>query len=79
MINLAVNDYDYRERCYRVKVHWDIMVDGTRVATLRGFKQAKAFIGAIESDLGYPCRKGTQMANFQRNYRKKYHCRDINA
>lgn len=79
MITIRVNDYDHHEQLHRQRDQWDVTVDGTRVATFRSFRQSKAFIGAIEQDLGYPCRAGTQMANFHRYYRKKYSPRDINV
>ena len=79
MITFRQNDFDFRTEHHRVNPRCDVIVDGTRVASLRTYRQAKAFRDAIELDAGYPSRKGTQAACFMKYYRKKYGCNDINA
>lgn len=57
---------------------YSILVDGTRVHSVVSQHQGTAFIAAVETDLGYPCRRGTQKDCFSRYYRKKYGYNDIN-
>lgn len=79
MIAFRQNDFDFKSDKPRVNPRCDVMVDGTRVATMRTYRQAKAFRDAIELDAGYPSRTGTQVACFMKYYRKKYGTNYINA
>ena len=79
MITFKQNDFDFKSGTRRANPRCDVIVDGTRVASLRTYRQAKAFRDAIELDAGYPSRKGTQADCFMKYYRKKYGNNDINA
>ena len=57
---------------------YNILVDGTRVHSVVSQRQGAAFIAAVETDLGYPCRLGSQKDCFRRYYQQKYGYNDIN-